>query len=261
MSAFIDFPEHEKFPSYRTLSVTLAANEIYTINQVFDSFAVLELSGDIEMSLNEQSPSDFDAGIQMRAPVGKGFTSMRLQETAGAAANFRILLSFGDVRDSRANISGNVSVQNASAPNDELQIKMKTGTLPVDLDAADAGIAALIAALREDQLLRAPLTTLEGATYSERNNEASEQTIVSSGTNTAGIIVRKAFANTNTAATDAYFAINDGATKIFCGRGETGGNNFNFEGVENIHIPSGVALVSRFQGSSSYGRIWYEVLT
>ena len=259
MNAFADFIEAEKFPSYQTLSVTLGANGIYTVNQTFDSFAVLESSGSMKMSLNEQSESDFDAGIQMRAPANKAFTSMRLRETAGAAANFRLLLSFGDVRDSRANISGNVSVQNAAAPNDSLLVDMAAAdaglvALAASLNtAADADFSALITALQASNALRNRYTSLDGASYASYTGSSSAD-IVAAGTNTNGILVKLA----RVGSSDGQVTRLNFNGNTICGYEKDNGSNIWAE-IRDVYLPSGSAL-AYVSPTNGYVQVRYEVL-
>lgn len=265
-------------PKYETTTIALSANGTYTLNADFTTLAILDLSGAAKMTLNDKSESDCDAGIQLAAPPGGRFFSVTFRETAGAAATIRVALSFGAVRDSRFTASGNLNIQNAAAPNDELQVKTKAGTsLLANLAAADAGLVALaasikgsdtlttlIAALREDQQLRAPLTTLAGATHAGNITIGSEQTIVASGTNTSGIILRTVSIACSANFKNAYVGINDGASKPIIGiQPSTAGNtegNPGFTFAKNIFIPAGVALVAYRTDSKATINLWYEVL-
>jgi hypothetical protein len=234
-------------PRYNVTQVTLAANGIYTLNQTFDMIAILELSGSAVLSFNDQTESDCDAGIQFRAPLGGRFSRVSFRETAGAACNIRVLTAFGNVSDSRSNISGNLSVQNAASPNDSLE---------VNLLAADAGLVALanaiIAAHREDTLLRARLTTLAGATYS-RTSDTGSQEIVSAAANTAGVIIRRAVCHSD--ALEAHLSI--GGNVLLGADGDDATGHYE---LENYFVPAGVAIAAVAESSTDFVDIWYEVL-
>jgi hypothetical protein len=244
-------------PRYNVTQVTLAANEIYTLNQTFDMIAILELSGSAVLSFNDQTESDCDAGIQFRAPLGGRFSRVAFRETAGAACNIRVLTAFGNVSDSRSNISGNLSVQNAASPNDELQVQTKAGTtLATALAAADPAIAALITALREDTLLRRPLLTLTGASYAVRAAVGTTN-VVTGGANANGIIVRRAWVHASS--TSGQRSVVEAGGNPICGFDDAGNNNTKVDSVENVFIPAGLALDLILAGSGEC-HVWYEVL-
>jgi hypothetical protein len=246
-------------PYYREFSIVLTAGQDYTLFKVGDAFNVIDLSGACTLSINDGDATPARAGIGYKLPRGTLFNRIRVKETAGAACTITLGIAYGEIQDNRASFAGNQSVQNAAIPNDELQVKTKVGTtLAAALASGDAGIAALIAALREANQLRAPMTTLAGATYSTRTNEAAEQTIVTGVTNTNGIIVRRAIAVTDGgAAADGYFGA--GAGQPFIGVKPNPGTDL-YSDLSNLFIPAGVALVSKFTSAFNFGFIWYQTL-
>lgn len=112
--------------------------------------------------------------------------------------------------------------------------------------------------LQDDTAQRAALTTLEGATYWEKKGAGGTETIVSSGANTNGIVVRLA---------QIYSAENSTNESSF----KAGGNPFllmasrdvPFQCVQakDIFIPAGVAFTATLVGTTyNHMFAWYEVL-
>jgi hypothetical protein len=270
-----------RIPTYKEFSIVLAANQTRVLNVFGTTLTILGQSGVGEIRIDDGSPSNIRAGITFKMPasiddqgriVQERFSRVTFTETAGAGFNMTLAIADGDIYDARSVISGDTPVLNAAAPNDSLQ---------VDLLAADPGLVALAAALggnlataisnqtaainaalQASNSLRSRLTSLASTSYSRRNNEATEQTIVASGTNVNGIIVRHAhIAIEAVLAQYAYFGINDGATKIFLGRDENGAAVDGFPSIRDLFIPAGVNLVSRISGTGdAIGYIWYQVL-
>ena len=252
----------ENVPVYIERTLVLGANAIHTFNVTCDRVNLIEVSGALSIAINEGDESTCRGGIGFGAPGGLKITRLTFKETAGAAANVTFAISNGEIQDNRASFAGDVSIKNAAAPNDSVQ---------VDLLAADPGLVALAAAiangttlanllagLREDTLLRAPLTTLDGASYAYDGTGGSETTIVAAGANTSGIIIRMAQIYKDNSGLPAYIKAGG---NIICGSDGGGGTTRvgNFDRISNVFIPAGNALVIRCDTQGT-GFVWYEVL-
>lgn len=241
-------------PVYRETLIALGPNGIYRLNRTFDTFVIIDLVGNIEISINDAEFTVCRAGVGYTMPGGKKITSLVVRETAGSTANVNIATADGAIQDNRASFAGNLAVVNAAAPNQILH---------VDLAATDPGLLALAAAIianqNNDADKRAHLTTLAGATFATAAVNAAEQTIVASGTNVNGIIVRRAWTVRGASDKPAYFGA--GAGQPFVGWATTNNVNQSVDSCENIFIPPGVALVSHTGNDArSICHIWYEVL-
>lgn len=239
-----------KVPTYQENTITFSALQTVRFVKTGKEVTIIGLSGELVMSINDGDESTVRAGIKFRMPDEIGaITSLQFRETAGNAANVTFAVSAGGVTDNRANFAGNVSVQNANSPNN---------VLDVAIDAADSGIAALIAALSG-----AGMIDLSGASYYD-NFDASPDTVVAAAANTGGIMIHRASASGDIDS-GCFIAINDGAQKVFCGwDGLTTSKSDLIDTVSNVLLPAGVDLVAgaTFPGSgnSRANYIWYTVL-
>jgi hypothetical protein len=238
-------------PVYRELSFSLAAGEIYRLNRTFEGLCFLDLSGSVEMSLNDSEFTAIRGGITYKMPAGKKITSVVFREASGSAgANVTIATADGDIEDNRASFAGNLAVVNAPSPNQSIE---------VDTLATDPGLvalaAAIIAAMREDTLLRAPITTLAGATYSRTSDTGGTPVeIISAATNANGVIIRLAVCKSE----------DGGAAWLTAGGNLICGNNLNDDilrsEIRNVFIPAGLAIVAEGDTSGEFTDVWYEVL-
>ena len=267
-------------PAYSEYTISLAANETLRFNKTMTGVNIIDLSGDVTLSINDDTPSVIRAGIGFKMPPDPDnplaiipITSLTFQETAGATATLIIATTSGNIQDNRASFAGNQSVQNASAPNNELavktltatelQVQTKSGTvLDVALDAADAGLAQtvtdLVAALQASSALRERWTDLQGASCHNETGSASETQIVSSGANTNGIIVKWAFGVAKNFSNNCYLAA--GSNKILGWASAGSGSILQSVGdIKNVRIPAGVALNVRADSTAEM-HVWYEVL-
>lgn len=247
-------------PVYKEFPIALAANGDYTLFVTGNVMNIIDLSGSLKISINDGPESTARAGIGYTMPEGKVFNRIRFREFAAGAATITIATALGQIQDNRASFAGNQSVQNASIPNDELQVKTKGGTtLATALASGDPGIAAAIAALQASNSLRERYTSLASATYRRGVNEAAETTIVTGGANVNGILVKLAKCYKEGAANDCYFAA--GAGNVFCGFQIGATTSITQVDTErNIFIPAGVALISKATSTTNYNAIWYQVL-
>jgi len=282
----------ENIPVYREFVVAVTANGERVLNYTAEKIVIVELSGALTMAINDATESVVRAGIAYSMPDGIKFNRIRFRETAGGAASVTVALADGNIDDNRASFAGNQSVQNASIPNDELQVKTKAGTsLDVDLLAADAGLVALAAAINANidveiqaqtaslntnidaveldveallasNSLRARYTPLGGSFFSSVGNSDTEADVVSSGGNANGILIKVACCAKRSGAFNSFFSA--GTNQPFVGSiGYTTGPATNmWERCNNIFIPAGVAL--RYRGNGTGADVsaycWYQVL-
>ena len=245
-----------KAPTYKEVLITFAANDIYTLNNVGNVLAILDVSGSFKLSIDEQTESDMRAGITFKMPAGKQFRKVRFRETAGAVGNITIAVADGEIYDARANITGNTPVINAPAPNQSLQ---------VDMIAADPGLVALantlVTALQASQSLGARYADLSGATYSSVTGSAEDTytTLVTAGANTGGVLIHACSFYVDQTDDLCHLRI-DGSDVVF-GTEEIGASNDRsyYAMPYPVKIPAGVSVEVLAEGSSRI-RTWYEVL-
>ncbi len=153
----------------------------------------LTASGDLSIRIGDGDKSRFNDGDKYRLSNEDGsFKQVTLINETGSDVNVTIALGVGDV-DTATVISGAIKVRNDDSPNDELQIKTKSGTtLKVDDDATQAALASLLAILQNADDKRAALTSLDGCTFAEAINTTN--TVVTAVANTDGIIIPRGYA-------------------------------------------------------------------
>jgi hypothetical protein len=233
-------------PTYRERTLIFNADETIQYPLVGDFITFLTVSGSLQMSIDEGPVSDIRQGITFKMPEGEHFEMLRFSEIAGAAANVLFVVSRGVVFDSRASISGNVSVQNAASPNDELQVETKAGTtLTVVQSSNDDG--------------RKGWADLSGATIGILQNSTTATTLVTAGANTSGIRLFYAAYQGSNGQVGNYLTI--GGTPII-GNDHASGQIYtsNPNRVENLLLPSGQALIAKVS-NAAYSMLYaYEVL-
>lgn len=256
-------------PTYREIDIALGANGQYRLNRTCENVAIINMTGEVELSINDAEFSVVRGGIIYKMPNDRKITSMVFRERLGATATITVATGDGTIQDNRASFAGNLPVVNAASPNNSLQ---------VDLIAADPGLVALATAINnqiaaqvaaQTAALEAALSTqsdtidwvdLTSATYYRLYNQATIQTVVSSGANTSGIIVLSAWVCGDLG--DAVWAgINDGSDKLFVGRDGSGTDTTKvLDRVEKYFIPPGVALRAVAANTEGLLQMWYRVL-
>ena len=129
----------ENVPVYIERTVTLVADQIIDFNVTCERVNILEVTGDVDIRINDGNISTCRGGIGFSVPGGLRITRVTFVETASAGASVTFAFSNGDIQDNRASFSGDQTVKNAASPNHSLQ---------VDMIAADPGLVALAAELK-----------------------------------------------------------------------------------------------------------------
>lgn len=208
----------------------------------------------VDVAVASNKPDSFETGLKKDASIyeGSGFDVFYITAEAQAGEWLRIVISDGPEDYAVKNPGGGVIDGIADA----VKVKNDTGdTLDVSDTDGQAAIAAVEAAvddvnalLQDDEALRAPLTTLENASYGNAG------TLVSSGANVNGVIIRTASLCSGTQATGAA-SVTAGGSAI----AQVGGNYTSLF-IKDVFIPAGVALAVSNSGSASSVNVWYEVL-
>lgn len=249
----------DKIPAYREYSIPFVANEVVEFAAVGDVLAFLDVNGAFDVSIDETEASDVRASVTFEMPEGERFQKLRFRETAGATGNIKFLVARGTVRDNRSSVSGDLSVQNAAAPADELQVTTKVGSL---VQSRDQQLYDLLAAGSP-----AAVTSLDGASYSENTtNEAAPVTLVTAAANVSGISIllyewyyqhashASFLAHDNAAGTDLKYL--SGTTGAL-----TGANVYKEGQLRDVFIPARRSLVVQAVDTRYTKRIlWYKVL-
>lgn len=249
----LNIPSSAKIPTYREYNITLAANGFHDLQTVGNAVNVIALSGAARIRINDGTPADARAGIGYKMPGMSAFNRIRVEESAGGAAVVTLGIAYGDIQDNRASFAGNQSVQNASIPNDELQVKTKVGTtLATALAAADPGLAALIAALQASTSLRTRLTSVSGTKLEVVGVGAGPITLVASGANLNGVILD--LVNVSCGGSDEFF-LSVGGTNIW------GVPQNIVLDLRDIFVPAGLAIAyGSSVGTVNFARFTYRVL-
>lgn len=221
----------------KQFSFTIPAGAIETIYYELNFLRILSLSDASALKIRfGDTGTETDvvgAGVGYAWPYT--VSNVFLRNTSGAPITITVAVAVGQIFDDRLNVSGNVQVVNAPA---------------TDLDVSDAAVLAM---MQNDELQRAPLTTLAGATRASYNN--TSPTIVSGASNVNGIIIRW-LQMCSTSAVNTSVSI--GGTQFMSMRGDADGGDPT-ERVENIFIPAGLALTAVASAFSDIN-ICYEVL-
>lgn len=164
MSVLGKYNEHD-------LSFTANQNQVH--NEVGDQIIFLGGSGAFTFKVDGGVSNEVRAGISFKMPEGQTFKRITFNETAGASGNILFAIASGNIVDARSVISGETPVQNAASPNDELQVKTKSGTV-LDVNVTN----------------QVPHIDLAGHTHIVNNHglTLTNHTLVSAAANTNGVL-------------------------------------------------------------------------
>ncbi|WP_420724033.1 hypothetical protein [Hwanghaeella sp. LZ110] len=200
-------------------------------------FRVLSATGPLAIAFG---PTDGFQRIESGLGIStiEPFNMVRIKDISGAQNTILVAYAGSDVADSRLTVTGG-----------------QLGVLdPVGGESFSdivTALQAVTAAMREATLLRAPLTTLDGATYAAANNTTTE--VVSAAANTDGVIVR--LAGLSAASNAAY--VTAGGNYLLNQYSNEPGKKM----IENVFVPAGNAISISSAGAGSQTTfIWYEVL-
>ena len=114
-------------PSYRTVTVPLAANEERSVNASGNILAVLSATGDFEMSFGDDTFFETEAGISYEPADSNGnrqmFKTLRFRDKSGAANSVKVQIGTGKIHDNRAVFGGAsvpVTQQDTYLPREQL---------------------------------------------------------------------------------------------------------------------------------------------
>jgi len=259
-----NFPRVQQYPKRK---ITIANGEGYNINRKGSFLRVREATAKFTLIFDETHELQFEQNDRLRllrdeqSGEQKQFEKVRVLNDTGSDLTFQLEIGDGEISTNNTASSGETAVR--TNPDTEVQIQTKAGTtLKVDDDATQTAISALETALtnllKNDQDKRSGLTTFEGASSAEYNN--SSGTVVSSGANTSGVIIR--YAHVSHHGNNQDFAHIKVGGKILIGRDAgTAPSNGNIEhSIKDVFIPAGVAITADSQSVGAWATIWYEVL-
>ena len=201
----------------------------------------LSATGRLEIGFNNGGRAPFETGLGRETDNGEEFISLQLYNDTGSDIDVEMVWGYGGFKDQRLSASGNLNVVNPSGQK-------------LDVDDADTqtALADILTMMQNDKDQRASLTTLEGATNAFVRN--ANTTIVASGANTDGIIIRffQVSAWGNSGADVPRIKLDGLDLNYFVKDGQiTGGD---------IFVPAGVELSANSSTSTCSILIWYEVL-
>lgn len=103
----------------RLYKQTIAANgeDSYAIDGTF--FAVLDATGDFQISLDHNPLTDFAAGLKVNADLDKNgrrlpFKNLRIKDLSGGANLVQFIVGYGDFEDARLTLSSALDLANSA---------------------------------------------------------------------------------------------------------------------------------------------------
>lgn len=219
-------------------------------------------SDDFKIRVNNKSTLAGSSTFEMDETE---FNALRFINETGAPITIEYYYGDGKARNNDVSIAGVLAIENNGANKinvDDADTQTKLDSviselqdIETDIEAVKTSVDGIDTLLQSDEDQRTALTTLAGASYASVSNSTS--TVVSSGTNTSGIIIRFGFIDINSVSGASGYIragsndiervkIRDGAS-IHCT-------------IRDVFIPSGVALSINASGSDDKTAIYYEVL-
>lgn len=233
----------------RSTTYIVPANSILPLDITGNNIGNFAANGNLSIRFDNETITEFPQGMSY---PNHDFNFVELINESDADITTTIVYGQGDYVDRRLSLAGQILVE---APADKpLQI---TSDTPLQINSADLlnKLTDLENLLKNDELKRQGLTTLEGATYAEARNET--KTVVSAAENTNGVIIRLGHATSNVSTGFSEIRVGDGVITL---RYFSGGNILASE-VRNIYVPAGVP-VELFSNHQNYtATIWFEVLS
>lgn len=249
-------------PVYRELSYVLTPNQVINLNFVGDTIQFIEVSGTLDIRIDDSEASLVRQGVGYRMPENPLVPGQRLQfsrlqviETGGEAATLTIAIAKGDIRDTRFSTTADTPIKNAAAPNESIL---------ANLLATDAGLVALAAAinggLQADNALRPRWTDLTGASHHQQFFVGTT-TLVTAAANVNGVLILSANFAAKEPSAGGY--VGESSSKIVCGtyNGTAAtGTSLAVMHVKNILFPAGLDLKCGLAGNNGVVDVWYKVL-
>lgn len=227
----------------QTGSFTVPAGEIVQVPSVGEFIRCLESSDKFVLSVDDDARMYFDAGIEYRLDGIQEFRKFSIVNNSGSALTVTMAWGFGEFRDGRLALNSTVNANITNAPD-------VTVLNPTDL-------SPVTSLLSNDQDKRSALTTLSGA--SSGSAKLSTNTVVSSGANVNGVIIRHACLCGDFGAQTGHIKI--GSYYLFrgesMGAGTVGAMVFT---AKDIFVPSGLAIELYSSSNGIRADIWFEVL-
>jgi len=229
-------------PPYDEL-ITIKAFEVKDVFYDFNYFRVTEgiySRGDIEYRFSETGqPAKFVAGQAIK--LNQVVQRVSIRNTTDEDITITIALGIGDIYDDRLSVSGQLQVVNGDTV----------------LGVEDEVVGNLLSG--QTLGLKQGLTDLTGASYAQIVNSAGTFTVVGSGGNTNGIILKL---GTISAFGGGVHEIRvDGNPILSVYRGSGSGAS-NSETIRDVFIPSGVSFQLYVQTNvlNTLVGVWYVVL-
>jgi hypothetical protein len=95
--------------SYLKRTATVSAGGVpFVINQSCRFFAVLNVTGSVRISFDNDEATDIAGGIQIKAEDGRVFNTITFFSDAGATVEYA--LAYGEIFDSRLTVSGSINL-------------------------------------------------------------------------------------------------------------------------------------------------------
>ena len=221
---------------YQAYRVTIPANGRYRLATRGTYLRVLTALSPFEVGFNGNSTTDkIEQGLQIKTA---GFDEVNLFNPNGADLDVELAVSDEGVDDSRFSLpSTGLSVRDPGAGSESF------------LDVVN-GLSGIVTALRENTLLRAPLTSLEGATYFSATNALT--LVVSAAANTNGAIIRVCSFNLHSSASGQLLV--DGKVVVQADSFPDSGH------IRDLHVPAGVKI-ELYSGNTFIDvNAWVEIL-
>ena len=183
------------------------------------------------------------------------FKKVTVENDSGSTLNYQLEIGFGKIETDDVSIVGAIKVKNADSPDDVLTVDdPDTQTAIAALQTAlEADIEAVTAMLQNDEDQRESLTDLSNSTHATVSNATT--TLVTAGTNTNGIIIRRLDMSVNANSSGSSCEVLSGTEEI----AKVTGISLHHSD-KNIRLQSGVALSVSSSNANSEVNIFYEVL-
>lgn len=128
--------------------ITIADGEIYKIGRGGNFIRIKNASSEFTLRLDDGMEMPSVQNDVFRMTDGDFFGSVEVVNDTGGDLTFQLQIGQGAVETNNISISGDINIKNASTPNDELQIKTKSGTvIKTDDDGTQSKLDDVITAI------------------------------------------------------------------------------------------------------------------
>lgn len=245
-------PRLKNYPTEGPRTILNGAIDEYILGQNACNFLrVASASATFVIRIDDTYEIRMSAGKKFDTAPEK-FRKIEVINNSGGNLTYLLEIGTGSISSDEVVLSGTSNVSDTTAHGKLDLIKTSTDLVKTSVDSVKTSVDALATQQINDDAKRTALSTFTGASYASLST-ATSSTVVASGTNVNGIVIRH---GSISCGNTALSGIRTGAANYIMGL-RWAGQSGTFK---DIFIPAGQSLEIVCGGTDSRVDVWYEVL-